>query len=137
MLHYFLNPTLHGRGGKMAHPERNQLLCIRYCILRDLDWLTIPIYPYIWQFFLCWGQKLSRKSFRVPFLRQGSKSKILDFKKKIHHPQKLSYYSGGYFHFEFFCFRPFYVTYGHFKTIIANISEIKGDPKKIYYPKKS
>ena len=32
---------------------------------------------------------------------------------------------------------PFHLIYGHFKTKIANISEIKGDQKKIYYAKKS
>ena len=37
----------------------------------------------------------------------------------------------------FFWFRPFHLIYGHFKTKIANISEIKGDQKKIYYAKKS
>ena len=70
-------------------PEQNQLLCIRYCILRDPDWLTIPIYPYIWQFFLFRGQKLSRKSFRVPFLRQKLKSKILNFKEEILPPSTM------------------------------------------------
>ena len=85
----------------MAPPEQYQLLCIKYCILRDPDWLTIPIYPYIWQFFLGGGQKLSRKSFRVPFLRQGSKSKILNFKK--FHIIVGDIYSFGTFLIQAFC----------------------------------
>ena len=33
-----------GGGGHDGPPEQIQLLCIRYCILRDPDWLTIPTY---------------------------------------------------------------------------------------------
>ena len=72
-----INPTLHE--GMPYCPPTLSKISIRYCILRDPNWLTIPIYPYFWHFF-CFRPK-DDLEFRVSFLRQGSKSKNLNFKK--------------------------------------------------------
>ena len=37
-------------------------------ILRDPNWLNIPIYPYIWHFFLFLANNNPEKSFRVPLI---------------------------------------------------------------------
>ena len=56
-----------------------------FCILRDPDWLTIPIFTFKFHNSFCFRAKND-----VPFLRQGSKSKNLCFQnKKFHHPKKL------------------------------------------------
>ena len=51
-------------------------LCIRDWLLSGPEGLTIHICTYIIGLLSLQGQKLPRKSFRVPFLRQGSFFKI-------------------------------------------------------------
>ena len=103
--------------------------------------------PIGWQFLFtlifdssfCFGAKNNLEKFlEYPFWGKGQNPKIYVSKiKNFTILKSCNIIVVDIFIWNFFEIGLFYTIHGHFKTKIVNISDIKGDQKKIYYSNKS